>query len=331
MDNLLDIYNSDAFKFTTLTAAIQKVQYVPSQITAMKLFSSEGINTTSVSIDIGRDVVALVPNSNRGGTPVQVIDDKISSKSFNTLHLPQTSTILADSLIGRRQFGTTDAMKSIETVRNRLLGKHKRAISLTHEHLRLGALMGELKDADGTTTLLDIYSEMGVTQDTVDFEFSSASLSPIDQLTEVELKIEEALDGVGFTGLHILASAEWIREFRKHGAVKEQWLRYQESSKNRESTIKGFEYGEFMIERYRGGAGVNIPAGKAYAFPVGVDEMFIERFAPGTFTSTVGQDGLDFYSSAEMLKHDKGIEIESQSSPIMLNTRPKAVIELTRS
>jgi hypothetical protein len=39
--------------------------------------------------------------------------------------------------------------------------------------------------------------------------------------------------------------------------------------------------------------------------------------------------GLPYYGQIETLKMNKGIEIESQSYPIMICTRPTAVIKLT--
>ena len=38
--------------------------------------------------------------------------------------------------------------------------------------------------------------------------------------------------------------------------------------------------------------------------------------------------GLPFYSSSKLLDHDKGVELEAQSNPAHLNTRPKASIKL---
>ncbi|WP_430270541.1 major capsid protein [Pseudoalteromonas piscicida] len=41
--------------------------------------------------------------------------------------------------------------------------------------------------------------------------------------------------------------------------------------------------------------------------------------------------GLPFYSSTDRLKHGKGMELEAQSNPIILNTRPGACIRLVET
>ena len=44
---------------------------------------------------------------------------------------------------------------------------------------------------------------------------------------------------------------------------------------------------------------------------------------------TVNTLGLPYYAKQEVMKFNKGVEIETQSNPICLNTLPEAVIKLT--
>ncbi len=91
-----------------------------------------------------------------------------------------------------------------------------------------------------------------------------------------------------------------------------------------------FSFGGCNFERYRGGVGDTpfVPATRAYAIPMGADELFISRFAPANYADTVNTLGLPMYSSSEPMRHNKGVELEGQSNPIHLCTRPQAVIEL---
>lgn len=57
-------------------------------------------------------------------------------------------------------------------------------------------------------------------------------------------------------------------------------------------------------------------------------DFFITRFAPADYMETVNTDGLPYYTRVEPLPFGKGLEIESQSNPLHLPTRPKAIIKL---
>ena len=71
-----------------------------------------------------------------------------------------------------------------------------------------------------------------------------------------------------------------------------------------------------------------MPEDRAFAVPEGVPDLFITRFAPGDYMETVNTNGLPYYASQEIMKHSKGVEMEAQSNPINLCTRPHAVVEL---
>lgn len=141
--------------------------------------------------------------------------------------------------------------------------------------------------------------------------------------------MEEGLGGLMFTGARVLCGASFWRKLITHANVKEAY-KYQQSQRLRTDGREEFDFGGLMFERYRGGVGGTpfVATTEAYAIPMGVDQMFISRFAPADYAEAVNTVGLPFYSSSERLKHGKGVELEAQSNPIHLNTRPKAVIKL---
>ena len=62
----LDIFKDDAFSMQSLTKAINEQPYVPGRIGALGLFSEEGVNTTSVSVEkLGETLSLRVAASNR--------------------------------------------------------------------------------------------------------------------------------------------------------------------------------------------------------------------------------------------------------------------------
>jgi hypothetical protein len=63
--------------------------------------------------------------------------------------------------------------------------------------------------------------------------------------------------------------------------------------------------------------------------PEGVDGLFMTNYAPADYTDTVNKEGLPKYSRAEPLPFNRGWQIESQSNPLSICTRPRAVVKLT--
>ena len=84
------------------------------------------------------------------------------------------------------------------------------------------------------------------------------------------------------------------------------------------------------FEEYHGSVGGIdfIPDGQAYAIPMGVPGLFTTDFAPADYMETVNTQGLPYYAKQELMRMGKGVELESQSNPITLCTRPEAVIKL---
>ncbi|HQO39257.1 MAG TPA: major capsid protein, partial [Spirochaetota bacterium] len=98
----LDIFKDDAFSLQSLTKAINEQPYVPGRIGALGLFSEEGVNTTSVSVEKLGESLSLVAAGERGAPAKAVGGDKRTLVNFNTIHLPQRAKILADEVQGVR-------------------------------------------------------------------------------------------------------------------------------------------------------------------------------------------------------------------------------------
>jgi len=326
-----DVFNSDLFSLRSLTLAIRKLVYTPTRLTELNLFNSRGIDTTSVFIDIGQNSVNLVAASERGSTPATVVGDKYESRPFKTRHLSQRSNMLAEEVQNVRLFGSEDTTAGVEMKVNELLAKHVTNLALTKENHMLGAVKGQIIDADGSTVLLDLHAEMGTSAQTLDFAFTTATTKIQNTVVALKRKIDEQLGGTPYTSIHVLCGSAWFDAFTGHPKVEESWLRFSGSSNLRDDLRRGFTYGGVTFEEYRGGAGVTIATDEAWAIPMGVSDLFIARYAPADYMETVNTIGLDYYAKSEPMRMNKGVEIETQTNPLFLCTRPNAVINLTKS
>ena len=133
----------------------------------------------------------------------------------------------------------------METMRN----KH----AITLEHLRMGALKGEILDADGST-IYDLYGEFGINPKSISFALASATANIRNKCVEVLAHIEENLQGEFMTGVRCLCSPTFFEKLTRHANVQESYKRYQEGAWLREDVRTGFTYGGITFEEYRGQA-----------------------------------------------------------------------------
>jgi hypothetical protein len=327
----LDIFNDDAFSLQSLTASIMEQAHVPGRIGALGLFDNDGINTTSLSIEKEGATLALVPAGDRGAPGLVVNADKRESIPFNTLHLPQTSTIMADEIQNLRAFGTETEVEAVANYVAKRQAKHRRQLDATFEHHMIGAIKGQIMDADGSTVLLDLFNRFGVSQTTHSLVLGTNTTKVRNKVLELLDKIEDQLDGVPFTGVRVFCGRDYFKNLVGHPEVKAAYERWQDGAALRDDVRGGFEFGGAIFEQYRGQVGgvKFIADGEAYAVPEGVSDLFIGRFAPANYMETVGTNGLPYYSKVEPLRMNKGVELESQSNLLMICTRPGAVVKLT--
>src|SRR4051812_40538270 len=98
MDTLTDVFNSDLFSTTSLTASVNKMPFVPGRIGQLGIFTEMGIPTTQLMIEEIGGTLALVPNTKRGA-PAKVIDRaRRVGRSLTLPHLPTRFSIMADQI-----------------------------------------------------------------------------------------------------------------------------------------------------------------------------------------------------------------------------------------
>ncbi|MBW5416115.1 MULTISPECIES: major capsid protein [unclassified Pseudomonas] len=330
----LDIFNDDAFSVTGLTAAIN--QPIEGQATSTRLdslFEEEGITTTAVFIEREADQLYLVPAAERGGPADPTIADKRDMIPFSTIHLPTRGTIMADEVQGIRAFGSESELESVENMVNKRLLKMRKRLDATIRYHRVGAVTGKVYDADGQRVLLDVYDRFQVQQITVAMGLGTATTKVLAKVSDAKRRAEDVLGGSGLvTGWLAICGRSFFDDFASHGAVAQAFDRFQEGIFLRtDPRAAGFLYGGVYWEEFYGKVGPVefIDTNVAYLVPI-VDGLFITRFAPANYMETVNTLGLPYYSSQEMLRHNKGVDLEAQSNPLNLCTMPRAIIKLTK-
>jgi len=323
---MVDPFTPDAFKLLTLTAIINNLDYEPMRLGELGLFEEQGITTLDAVIEEDNGVLALVDVAPRGAPGKVITGSKRKVYSFRVPHLPERASIMADESQSARTLGTGNGA---ELVRNRIedrLKAMRRNIDYTIEAHRMAALQGNFYDVNGT--LKSLFTEFGVTQTTVTMTLSSATTKVRQVVLDILKSMEDGLAGTPFTTPRALCSDGFWRAFIEHDAVKAAFDRYEQGANLRQDPRAGFEYAGVIWERYRGNTQVAVPANEAIVVPDGVPGLFITRFAPADYNETVNTVGLPYYAKGERIRFDKGWDIEVQSNPINLCTRPASLIRV---
>jgi hypothetical protein len=326
----MDIFNNDAFSVLSLTKAIENVPHQPMRVGQLGVFTEEGISTTSVSLESIGSTISLVPSASRGSPGKPMTNDKRTLRSMNVIHLPQRASIVADEVQNLRAFGSESDVETAQTLMNRKLMKMRRDLDTTIEYQRVGAIKGQILDADGTTVLEDMFTAFGVSQTSHNLVLGTTSTKVAIKLIEAKRKMEAQLGGLMYTDLRVLCSASFFDALVSHPAVEKAYDRWMNGEFLRVDHRGGFFFAGIYFEEYRGSIGGNafIEDGAAYMIPTGVADLFTTYYGPADYMETVNTNGVAYYAKQEPMPFNKGIMVEAQSNPLSICTRPSVPVKL---
>jgi hypothetical protein len=147
--------------------------------------------------------------------------------------------------------------------------------------------------------------------------------------------LEDALDEP-YTGIHAFTGRQFHSALWNHKSVRETFLNTAGAANLRLDVPDVFEFAGVTWERYKTGAKATTDLGSPYiahdearVVPLGVPELFITRFAPADYEETVNTMGLPRYQKQYASLNGKVRNIEVQTNPISLCTRPGVLRKLT--
>ena len=342
--NILDIFGNAAFSSTSLTQAINIVPNDYGRIRELGLFDSEPLTTTTVAVQFANGTLNLLPTRERGAPPSLGMPEKRGVRQFRCFHIPHDDYVRADdvqNIISRTAADTV--LESVADLVNRKQVVMRRKHAITLEHMRMGALRGEILDSDGSS-LLNLFTEFSVTQKTIDFVLGTAGTEVGAKIDELTAYMEDNLMGETMTGVHVLASPEWFAKLVAHAKVVDAW-KYYDGAYNplRNDVRKRFVHRGVTFEEYRGSAQYLqengtyatrrfIPSGEAIAFPLGTTDTFTTYNAPADFIDTVNTMGEEIYvRTAVDPEFQRWVKLHSQSNPLPMVKRPALLVKLTTS
>lgn len=337
--DILDVFK-DIFTMAALTDAISHVDYVPGRVGQLGIFNESGVASRSVIIEENHQTLSLVPTAPFGGVPAVNTTDARKARPFVVPHVPIMDAISAEELQDVRAYAQnmapSDARMSVEAMRDGKLSVMQMKLQATLEYHRIGAIKGVIYDSNGTSTIFNLFTEFGVTQQELGMALGTSTTNVLGKIRAAQRLSISALGNAAYTGWRALCGDTFFDQFIGHGKVEDKYLNSADNRLLRESdlTYGAIAFGGVVWENYRGSVGgVDfIESEKAYLFPTGVQGLFIQKDGPSDYIDRVNQipsaTGLPIEVRSELKPMGKGLDIEAQMNPLCLCTKPRAVIRL---
>lgn len=328
-------FTHPAFSMASLTAAINLIPNRYGRLEQLDLFPAKPTRFRQVVVERMNGVLNLLPTREPGAPGTVGVRGKRDVRSFVIPHIPHDDVVLPEEVQGIRAFGSETETEALASVMARHLETMRNKHAITLEHLRMGALKGQILDADGSV-IYDLFAEFGLTQQTVAFDLGNTATNVKKKCMDVLRTIENNLMGEFMSGVHVLCSPEFFDALTGHPKVEQAFTFWQQGATLINDLRAGFTFGGLTFEEYRGqatdGAGNVrrfIAAGEAHAFPLGTIDTFSTYFCPADFNETVNTLGQPLYAKQEPRKFDRGTDLHTQSNPLPMCHRPGVLVRVT--
>lgn len=333
----MDAFNNRAFSMVSLTAAVDKVDYVPNLLGSLNIFEPEPVYTRTVAVERKAQGLALIPTSPLGAPPRETNRDGRTIQDLRTTRLVDSFTMYAYEIEGIRAFGTESEFESLQTEYANRMAKVRGNMELTHEFHRLGALQGKLLDADGVTVIYDYFAQFGIAEPAaVSFELDVATTVVRDVCQQIIRGMARSSGGAftPATQVHAIAGDDFYDALIRHPSVVETYKNWQAAEALRERTaFESFYFGGITFHNYRGtddNSTVAVPTNQAKFFPVGAKDVFKKAMAPAEFGPYVNTRGQDTYAINIVDKDRQAwTKGELYSYPLYLCTLPEVLRKAT--
>jgi hypothetical protein len=333
----MDIFNSDAFSLSSMTAAIEKMPSVPSYLGSLNLFTEEGVPTDTVTIESKDLVLSPITTSQRGTQPGMGTTEKAKLRSFSIPRIAKSDQVFAREIQGVRAFGTEGELLTAMRLIGQKQAKLLTEFALTEELHRLGALQGILLDADGST-LYNFFTEFGISQP-AEIDFNLDAVSPVEGVLRslvsdsVVRPIARALQSSWNPGVRIqaLCGDTFYDQFVNHNDVRVTYKNWEAAQSLRSSTaFESFTFAGVDWVNYKGtddNSTVAISTTKVKFFVTGVPGLFRRINGPGEDFETVNTIGRRIYSMlVRDLQRNQWVQPEIYAYPLHMCTRPEILL-----
>lgn len=308
------------------------------------LFDIKGTGQTSVVFDVNETETVLLPASTRGPkNSTYGKEDNVRTYSLPLAYFKHSEYITQEDLQSVRRHGTPDSVETLDLVRAEKLEKLRRQFDQTSEYMKLQAAKGVCKSPDGTV-FADMFTEFGVTQDVIDFTLGTSTTDVAGKIRELRRKLRDNLQNGGFVnGIDVYVDPLFFDKLISHAEVKEAYKYYSATDQMRNAQ----PLRDNLNDVFTFGGVRFISLDGSFKMPSGSTEQLVEDNtghvipnAPGLFRGWHGPSnkmgganaaGVDLFAWEFHDPKQEYHEMQMETAPLYICSRPKALIKVTSS
>lgn len=299
------------------------------------VFTKDFLGTNNVTFERTEQGLALLGDKPWGERASFSGGQNTKIYNFQIPHFPLDDMITAKDIQKYRAVGTADTAEAVNRVRMRKMETLRRSHAQTIEYARCQALQGLVYSPNSTVPYTNWFTEFGIAQTTVDFDFAVAT----DMIAKCEAVIASIQDNanLGQTISEVVGycSPTFFASLISHAAVVDAYTYYssrQEPTRERLGTgiYREFMFGGIHFKEYRGthNGSAFLPADEAYFVPKGLDDVFVEYYAPACRLDIEGL-AQEAYMFEYPMERGRQIDIESESNFLVMLKHPKLAVKAT--
>lgn len=331
----MDVFEQKAFTLVEMSDAFKESEYLPQELNGD--FEIRSVSTEKVAIERKKNVLTLIPTSERGSPLDEKTGEKRDIRDFRTARLAKGSTIHATEIANVRAFGSMTEAEQIGNLVDERVMELDDDLELSFEKCRLGAIQGKMINPATGETIYDWFAEWNVTKPaTINFDLDAASPASgalMKKCTAMVRAIIKESKGAVTPGTQIKAkvgSAFWD-SLVSHPDVEKTYLNWQAAQDLRgdlQQPFGSFKFGGINWSEYRGtddDTKVAIAPDNAHFYPVGVKGNLVHAQSPSDeHMEFVNTPGMRKYALLEQdpATNKKWVRPEIYAYPLFYVSRP---------
>lgn len=314
------------------------------QIFDDSLFDIKATGQTAVLFDVNETETVLLPAQSRGPkASTYGKEDPLRTYSLPLAYFKHSEYITAEDIQGVRRRGTPDDVETLDLVRAEKLEKLRRQFDQTTEYMKLQAVKGITKSPDGTV-FADMFSEFSVTQDEIDFVLGTSTTDVAGKIRQLRRTLRENLQNGGFVnGIDIYVDPLFFDKLINHAEVKEAYKYYSAVNQQggaqplRDNLNDVFAWGGVRFISLDGSFKTSattteqlIADNTGHVVP-NAPGLFRGWYGPSNKMTGANKAGADLFAYEYTDPKGEYHEMQMESAPLFICTRPKALIKVISS
>lgn len=319
---------------------VERTEFLPQLLGTLNIFEPIYSRSRTIAIADRDRTLSLIPTSEMGAPPAELIPEGAKVRPFNTSRLAKGSTIYAAELAGVLALPFDQQTREISTEVAERTGLIMNDLELTWEHMRFGAIQGQVLDADGTV-LIDWFEEWDIDAPAeINFSLTTDTTDVRKKCRDLKRAMMKASKGIWTPATRVaaLTGDTFFDALLNHPQIKETRL-YNAQAASLEN-IEGYssiELEGITFINYRGtddGSTLAIDTNKARFFPINARGAFKVGFSPANeFKPYLNQRAQEYYGLilADTSGREAWDRVEIYSYPLFICTRPEMLMSARAS